>query len=159
MASCDLLVKLLGIIAAMLAISIIECQFRLSTALVSARARQYALRIMAHVFRALCVTVFVLLVHAFALRGDWYSVFQGFDAVMHLAGGFAMGLFAVALWNGLVTHRGDGRLMAQAIFVLGFVALIGIAWEWFEYALDHTLPRYIDGYGWAPTNGYRTQAD
>ncbi len=118
--------------------------------------------------RAVLVTIFVLIVHAFAILNDVYTTIPWFDAMMHLAGGFAMGLVAVALWKALVLRahiEGRGRLASfapmavQFMVVLGFVAMIGIGWEWFEFVLDHTLSRFIDNYGWAQASVQDTMAD
>lgn len=79
-----------------------------------------------------------------AIEVGVYRIAPWFDAVSHFGGGFAMGLVALALFASWVDKvslkkRTDipfGDLFFKLVWILGFVALVGIAWEWFEYVLD-----------------------
>lgn len=90
---------------------------------------------------AVAVIVLVLIFHAFGMLG-WYEAWHYYDVPMHFAGGVAMGVLALALWDAnvkSVTLRGKSawpKRLFFALCVLGFVALIGIAWEWFEFLFD-----------------------
>ncbi len=57
-----------------------------------------------------------------------------------------MAILALALWNWIevrveIRARVSGspvaRRLLQAIFVVGFVMIIGVAWEWYEFLFDH----------------------
>lgn len=72
--------------------------------------------------------------HLPAMVHDWYFYFWWYDVMMHALGGLAMGFLACTLWNWLDVQSTNAEKMyiAQLIFVLGFVAMIGIGWEWTE---------------------------
>ncbi len=84
-------------------------------------------------------TVFVF--HAFGVYG-LYGFWQPYDMPMHFAGGVAMGILALALWDAAIknvtftTNRPWVRRLFFTSCVLGFVALVGIGWEWFEFSFD-----------------------
>lgn len=102
---------------------------------------------------AIFATVFVLVSHMIAIEIGVYRVAPWFDAVSHFGGGFAMGLVALALYRSWVDRvalkkRTDvpfGPVFFKLVWILGFVALVGIAWEWFEYVLDSLS----DGFVWS----------
>lgn len=90
--------------------------------------------------RALTVgTIFLVgILHLPAVLNDWYFYFWWYDVMMHALGGVAMGFLAMTLWRelelrGATTWR---AFILQLGFILGFVALIGIGWEWFEALAD-----------------------
>lgn len=58
--------------------------------------------------------------------------------MMHALGGLAMGFVACTLWTFLHSQKEETikDILLQMIFVLGFVALIGIGWEWTEGLAD-----------------------
>ncbi len=102
--------------------------------------------------KAILLTAFVLFGHMIAIEIGVYRVAPWFDAVSHFGGGFAMGFVALALYGSWVERvalkkRSDvpfGPLLFKLVWILGFVALVGIAWEWFEYVLDGLS----DGFVW-----------
>lgn len=72
-----------------------------------------------------------------------YDVWQWLDIPMHFLGGVAMGMFGIALWMAAVEDiRFKKSFLRQLhwwmipLFVIGFVAIIGIAWEWYEFLFD-----------------------
>lgn len=71
----------------------------------------------------------------------WYKQFPSIDIPFHLAGGFAAGMFAIALHDDFKRRHQIGRTPGwyDLLFTLGFVALVAIAWEFHEYVLDQTL--------------------
>ncbi len=101
----------------------------------------------------------VLVVHAFALGFDWYRAIYWFDIPMHYFGGFAIAILAFALWNWIMSHieiqsRGKksnpyATLVLQAVFVLGFVMIIGVAWEWYEFLCDQYATIIVREFGFA----------
>ncbi|NBS68802.1 hypothetical protein EBT31_07775 [bacterium] len=88
-------------------------------------------------FRYLFAVGTILLVavlHIPATVFDWYFYFWWYDVMMHFLGGVAAGFGGVALWFTLFPDSSvcKGEILGQALFVLGFVAIVGIAWEWSE---------------------------
>lgn len=82
-------------------------------------------------------TIFLVgMLHAPAMVFDWYFYFWWYDVIMHFLGGLAAGFGGVAVWHFLFSGTSLGKtwrlVVAEALFVLGWVALIGIAWEWTE---------------------------
>lgn len=79
--------------------------------------------------------------HLPAVLGDWYFYFWWYDVMMHALGGLAMGFLAYALWKMLAERSADTwkALALQLGFILGFVAIIGIGWEWAEGLIDAIL--------------------
>jgi hypothetical protein len=80
----------------------------------------------------------VLVVHAAALAGHWYGAFPPLDVPMHFFGGFVMGMLAIALQHEfLQVHRlPKAAWWHELLFVLGFVGLVAIGWEFFEFGVD-----------------------
>jgi len=76
--------------------------------------------------------------HLPAVLNDWYFYFWWYDVMMHVLGGVAMGFLAYTLWSALETRAAETwrALLLQLGFVLGFVAMIGIGWEWAEALAD-----------------------
>ncbi len=82
-------------------------------------------------------TIFLVgILHAPAMLFDWYFYFWWYDVGMHFLGGVAAGFGGLSLWYFLMkhsVHELTWRVRAgEFVFVLGCVALIGIAWEWME---------------------------
>ncbi|RJP43633.1 hypothetical protein C4587_02740 [Candidatus Parcubacteria bacterium] len=83
--------------------------------------------------------VFLFLILAFhfpALELGWYHTLPWLDIVMHIAGGAWVALlfnyiFAVRL--GAVSPKNP---LAFVILGLGFVSLVGIFWEFYEFGMD-----------------------
>lgn len=123
---------------------------------------------MTHFQRAAAIIAAVLVVHAFAVTFDWYDAVKIFDIPMHFAGGFAMAFLGAAVWHFLIERadvHGAGPLARYApvlvrfMFIIGFVALVGIAWEWFEYGCDRLFPTFVEQYRTAQPNIGDTMAD
>ncbi len=96
--------------------------------------------------RAYFIIGVVLTLHAAGLIFGFYGTIPSYDIPMHFGGGFAMGALALAIWGqGVERIHFKGRFAKHLkwwlvpLFVLGFVALISIAWEVHEYALDMLL--------------------
>ena len=82
----------------------------------------------------------LLLTHMLAIVTGWYEAHEWFDIPMHFAGGVIMTWLALALWHQfimkLVFKPGCSaryQVLVQATIILGFVALIGIVWEGYEW--------------------------
>lgn len=84
-------------------------------------------------FPAVIPTLLVLWVHLLFLTVyPAYYYWAGTDILMHTAGGAAIGCVALAVWP----ERGGWR---RWVAMLGFVALIGIFWEWYEFLSDQLV--------------------
>ncbi len=83
---------------------------------------------------------------------------------MHIGGGIAMGILALAFWNlfvksvSLRTKKKWAAVLPKIFFVLGFVGLVGIGWEWFEFLFDEILSVRL-AWGIAQTSVADTMAD
>jgi hypothetical protein len=88
-----------------------------------------------HAFSAIAT---VVVVHGLALLLQWYGRWPDFDIPMHFAGGFVMGLLAIALQHEFLRFHGlpGAAWWHELLFVLGFVALIAIGWELHEFLID-----------------------
>lgn len=82
----------------------------------------------------------VLILHAIGVFGGLYDALHWYDIPMHFLGGYAMAVLALDLWRAYVgPFATQGKWLVELVFVLGFVALIGIGWEWFEYIVDQVF--------------------
>lgn len=82
--------------------------------------------------------------HLPAVLNNWYFYFWWYDVMMHALGGLAIGFLAMTLWTELESRSVASwrSFVLQLGFVMGFVALVGIGWEWLEALADAiVLPR------------------
>jgi glucan phosphoethanolaminetransferase (alkaline phosphatase superfamily) len=82
----------------------------------------------------LILVLAIFLIHSIALWNNWYVSYPHLDIPMHMAGGAFLGLLFVYIFTQKVAAlplRQHPWLLF--IFGLGFVALIGVTWEWYEY--------------------------
>lgn len=98
-------------------------------------------------FQIACLsTLITLVIHFYFIAFGQYE--HGYaDILTHGLGGFSMGLFGLWLWyEGIEEIRFKKRFerivkwWIMPLFVVGFVAIIGIVWEWHEYILDVLRP-------------------
>lgn len=106
---------------------------------------------------AVYAIIAVLVVHAVAIGMDWYHAVKWFDIPMHFLGGYVIALLALATW-GWIRARVDirqksspraahARLLLEGIFVLGFVMMIGVGWEWYEFIFDQFATVMVEKIG------------
>ncbi len=91
-----------------------------------------------YAFFAICaVLVFHILLHL----TDGYYWLPQIDVPMHLLGGFAIGLLGLAIHHQTATKHHNKHLpwWYHFLFVIGFVMLIGVMWEFHEWVLDQTI--------------------
>lgn len=81
----------------------------------------------------------ILVLHVIAIQKALYWVYVWLDIPMHILGGFWAALFLA--W--LLEHTSflrfsfkEANLAASIIMSLGFVALCGIGWEFYEFIYD-----------------------
>lgn len=107
-----------------------------------------------HAFGAILA---VLVVHVIALSFDFYHTVGWFDILMHFFGGYAMALLALAVYGWLgerleIKSRPHpqsalGITLLQLVFVVGFVMIIGVVWEWYEFIFDQFATTMVAKYG------------
>ncbi len=102
--------------------------------------------------------VFILLLHILATINSWYWSIPWIDMPMHFLGGFLVAMvfiwlsqkyFSQFLSNFLLS--GNKNLFALIIITLGFVALIGVFWEFSEFLCDIFIS--TKGYAWIAQQG------
>lgn len=89
---------------------------------------------------AFLVILIIVVIQVILMAFGLYNLFPEIDNTMHFSGGFAMGLLALAIHHDM-TDKHDLRnhpTWYHYLFVIGFVVLIGVAWEFHEYLLDNT---------------------
>lgn len=102
--------------------------------------------------------VLVMAVHVFALATGIYSKMPWFDVPMHFFGGYAMALLGLACYGWLrsfvdIKPKSTQKLSALApmliemVFVVGFVMIIGVAWEWYEFLFDQFVGFFVENFG------------
>ncbi|NBS41510.1 hypothetical protein EBS80_02520 [bacterium] len=93
-------------------------------------------------YRAAILTGFaVFFANALSLAFGWYKVVSQIDIPLHLAGGFAVGMLALAILSDLRQRK---KLSAAPrwfdyVFTVAFVTFVAVLWEFHEFLLDHTL--------------------
>lgn len=103
-------------------------------------------------FRTAITAIFgVLIVHGFAVKFDFYGGMTWFDIPMHFFGGYVMGLLGLAIFGWILLrldirpkrlisgqYQGStlARFFLEAVFVIGFAMIVGVAWEWYEFIFD-----------------------
>lgn len=79
----------------------------------------------------------ILLISIFDHALSFYLRWWWFDIPMHMVGGFVIALLFVGLFRDRYASRGWAfPLWALFSFGLGVVALTGVLWEFFEYAVS-----------------------
>jgi len=81
--------------------------------------------------------IFILFIHILAIINSWYWIFTWLDMPMHFLGGFWLAM--VFLW---ILRKQNPKFIKLSnylivgIMTLGFVILIGVLWEFFEFGYD-----------------------
>jgi hypothetical protein len=81
--------------------------------------------------------IFILLIHTFGSIYGWYWTYRWLDIPMHFLGGFWLAMVCVYLNRRLNVNT--PQFIATAISILGFVALIGVLWEFWEFICDFLI--------------------
>jgi len=112
----------------------------------------------------------VMAVHVFVLATGVYSQMPWFDVPMHFFGGYVMALLGLACYGwlqGFVDIKPKSTqklsilapLLIEIVFVLGFVMIIGVAWEWYEFLFDQFVGFFVEKFGVAQTSLADTMND
>ena len=78
-----------------------------------------------------------LSLHVFATFYHLYWLFPWLDIPMHFLGGFLLVIIFFYFWR--FAHISIGNVFGALVLTLGFVALIGVFWEFYEFLRDFYL--------------------
>ena len=78
-----------------------------------------------------------LSLHVFATFYHLYWLFPWLDIPMHFLGGFLLVIIFFYFWR--FAHISIGNVFGALVLTLGFVALIGVFWEFYEFLHDFYL--------------------
>ena len=84
----------------------------------------------------LAVVAVIAIAHLFATRFGWYYSYPLMDIPMHIAGGIFVGLLFFYLFAIRHDTLPNAPPLALAISAVGFVMLVGVLWEMYEFILD-----------------------
>jgi hypothetical protein len=96
----------------------------------------------------------VLAVYVIGNYLDLFTTYIWFDMPMHFAGGFVMGMLAIWLMN--KARFSQNPAWSQLLFAIGFAVVIGVLWEYYEYAIDSFV---VHEFGWEPMTLRDTLSD
>lgn len=118
--------------------------------------------------RSIMAVGLVFVLHAAGVLQGLYGAWPWYDIPMHFLGGYAMAILGLDIWYAFV-HRyeveGKGALaggvpgVVMFVAVLGFVALVSIGWEWFEFLVDQLADGIRLEYGIAQASVKDTMGD
>jgi len=84
--------------------------------------------------------IFILIFHIIASINSWYWVYTWLDMPMHFLGGFWLATVFITLNSKLKIQNSElsglPNYLITIVITLGFVALIGVFWEFFEFGYD-----------------------
>lgn len=79
----------------------------------------------------------ILGVYMLAISNSWYWDYWWFDIPLHLAGGvWLAGLFYYLFVQKKAALHYTDNFAVTLVLALGFVALVGVLWEFYEYLYD-----------------------
>lgn len=117
---------------------------------------------MATFLRVFSIAIIVSVIHIFALLFGLYQSVSWFDSLMHFLGGAAMGVVAVQGWD-ILLAKSHGTFsipfIIKVVAIIGFVAIISIAWEWMEFVIDNFIPSVRERIGLSQASVRDTMAD
>lgn len=89
------------------------------------------------------ILVILAVLHYLALTHFWYWTLWWFDVLLHILGGFAVGLLVI--WGGgtLVGERTHFFYKHIGLIMFGVVLAVGLGWELFEYTAGLFLANHF----------------
>ena len=91
----------------------------------------------------LFLLIFIIVVHILAMANFWYWTISWLDIPMHFLGGFWVAAFFFWLFGKKLSQEYKkilgGNFLILLILCLGFVSLIGVLWEFYEFSYDHYI--------------------
>jgi len=84
----------------------------------------------------LSLFLIIISVHLLGMYENWYWDISWLDIPMHFFGGFW--IVILFLWaRKHLNFFGNNSFLGDFIIILGWVSLIGVFWEFFEFSLDY----------------------
>lgn len=84
------------------------------------------------------LSILVAVLHYIALTLYFYWTISWFDILMHLLGGYLIGLIALYLLVNFLDKEIISNRKISLILVLSFVLIIGLGWELWEVFMNFT---------------------
>ncbi|MFA5945446.1 MAG: hypothetical protein WC802_00850 [Patescibacteria group bacterium] len=85
-------------------------------------------------------TLAIYFINFFGAKAGVYGVWPYFDIPMHFLGGASIAVMGLVAWD---MGLGYGKrslssipFLVKTVAVIGFVAIVGIVWEWYEFIHD-----------------------
>lgn len=78
----------------------------------------------------------ILVAHYAGIFGELYWTFPWYDGPMHVVGGAWVALLFFYLLERQTGHAVGGSFLSIIMRTLGFVVLVGVLWEFYEYIGD-----------------------
>ena len=82
------------------------------------------------------LSLLVSIMHYAALKFYFYWTISWFDILMHLMGGYLIGLIAISLLLNFLNNEIKNNKKIILILVLSFVLIIGLGWELWELFMN-----------------------
>jgi len=79
----------------------------------------------------------IFFVHILGMYQNWYWSIPWLDIPMHFFGGFWIAIFFLWFRKNTINIFAQNSFLGDLVVLLGWVALIGVFWEFFEYFLDY----------------------
>lgn len=74
----------------------------------------------------------------FSIWLGWYVTIWWADVALHTLGGMWSSMFFFYVFERYVpSFSMPASRIASVLIVVGFVMVVGVGWEWFEYTFDH----------------------
>lgn len=81
--------------------------------------------------------LFIAIIHSVAMLNNWYWRFGWIDMPMHFLGGVFAGMVFVWLFRKFMGYLDlRDKFLVSTILLLGFVTLVGVFWEFYEFIYD-----------------------
>ncbi len=87
-------------------------------------------------YTLLGIVVAIAVTHYLAMWYDWYHTLWWIDIPLHIAGGAFIGALFLYLFCARWNVLGNTHWFPALILGVGFVALIGVGWEFYEFWVD-----------------------
>lgn len=93
-------------------------------------------------------TIILLTLHGAGILLDYYLIFPYFDTIVHVIGGFWTAIVFVYYCKKYRKVLINEKLLRKMAITVGFVTMVAIIWEFFEFylniRLDSPAQTYID---------------
>ena len=91
-----------------------------------------------YLIKAFLFPIMVLVIHAFIYFLEFYEKYFWIDIPMHFLGGLSVALMFMMIITDLNKRNivEDLQLSVLFIFVISFVSLAAVLWEFFEFGMD-----------------------